>query len=481
METTGDRRALATEPIEAGPLVRAAILASFLAPSVVIVVAGTRELLAPEGAAPSAGLSLVPALFWAALMLRRGWRAMLVDLGRVLLARAAFPLLFACTLIGALVALSGAGGVLAQALVASIALTALAKALHLAEHDPARLKTQLALIAINLGLLAAADWPIRRFVLPRKSHNNIFTEHEPVLGWKLRPNASNARYNDLYVSHETVNALGFRTPLVPFEKPAGTRRVVVLGDSHSEAYTVDDRETWCAQLQQRLSTSDAPVEVISLGVGGYSTDQELLCYLHYGRRFDPDLVLLQTCSNDPEGNVQDHYWRGKKPLFERHGETLLLTGVPVPNLRNTGLLSHDFLKRSALLVLLESMLRQLAVDRDRDVAIDWDEAYRTTDLLIRDLASLVRADGVDFAAFNANTKDHPEFDQHLRESLARHGLSYLETDAMYVDPFESYWYAGHWNPKGQTAAAAMLAPQLARRLAGLPAFGARAESSKKDG
>ncbi len=460
---------LSTTPSAAGPWTRRAILLAFLAPSIAIGIAGVRELLAPEGAAPSAGLSILPALFWAVLALRRTWREMLIDVGRILLARASFPVLLVCALIGFLVTLSGTGGVLALALETWLVCMTLATALDAAAHRPRKLKRQLVLVAINLGILAALDYPIRKFVLPGQSHNNIFIEQDPMLGWKLRPNASNARKNDLYVSHETVNELGFRTPLVPFEKPPGTRRVVVLGDSHTEGYTVDDDETYCAELQTLLSKED-PVEVISLGVGGFSTDQELLTYLHHGRRFQPDLVLLQLCSNDPEMNVRDHYWRGRKPMFERHGDTLLLTGVPVPNLRNTGLLAHDFLKRSAFLLLLESMLRQVAVNRDAEQDVDWDEAWRVTDLLVRDLARFVAADGARFAAFNANTRVQPEFDARMREILARRELEYLETDAMYSDEFESYWYSGHWNQKGQTAAAVLLAPQIARLLAAPPRY-----------
>jgi len=347
----------------------------------------------------------------------------------------------------------------------------LATALHEWRHRRPHLRRVLIATGICAGLLVAADFPVRWFVLPGKSHNNLFAEYDPLLGWKLSPGVSSTRKNDLYTSRESVNSLGFRTPEVPFEKPPGMRRVVLIGDSHTEGYTVNDDETYARRLEGLLGE---PYQVISLGVGGFSTDQELLTYLAWGRRFHPDVVVLQFFSNDPAMTVLDHYYRGAKPLFRRYGDRLVLTGVPVPDLRNTGLLSRSFMKRSAIALLLESMARQLAVSRDVQRVADMDEAWRVTDLLIRDLAQAVRADGARFAAFDANTRLDPEYDAHMRSILEKYRTPYLETDAAYKGDFEGYWYAGHWNQAGHAAIARVLAPQIAALLA-------NPEASPEDG
>ncbi|MFQ5924234.1 MAG: hypothetical protein ACE5M4_15465, partial [Anaerolineales bacterium] len=44
----------------------------------------------------------------------------------------------------------------------------------------------------------------------------------------------------------------------------------------------------------------------------------------------PDLVVLMFTNNDVWYNAQPRYWRGCKPLFQLHGDSLLLTNVPVP-------------------------------------------------------------------------------------------------------------------------------------------------------
>lgn len=450
-------------PIEAGPWTRRALLLAFLAPALVLALRAALALADPAGAPATAVWSLVVALAAALAVLTPRMRGLWIDLGRVLLARIALvPLvLLACALL--LLALGGAGGLALSALAAMCAVLAIAALLHGLAADPVRTRRRLALLAINAVGVVLVDIAVRVLVLPRRSHNNLFVAHDAQLGWKLRPGVTLVHEYELYTSCETTNSLGFRGPERPFAKPAGTRRVVVLGDSHGEAYTVDDRETWWAELERRLS-AEGPVEVISLGVGGYSTDQELLSYLHYGRRFAPDLVILQMCTNDLEYNVLGSYWRGKKPRFERHGEQLLLTGVPVPNLRNSGLFAPELLRASAMLLLLENQLRKAAVERDVAEIADLGEAWKVTELLVRDLAAAVRADGAELAVMNATSKNR-EFDEPVRALAQRYGLPYLALDAAYADDFKSYWVEGHWNEKGQAAAAAVLAPQVAALLA----------------
>jgi lysophospholipase L1-like esterase len=243
------------------------------------------------------------------------------------------------------------------------------------------------------------------------------------------------------------------------------RRVLIVGDSHTEGYTVNDDETYARHLERLLSAS-GPVQVISLGVGGYSTDQEFLSYVHHGRRLKPDCVILQVCENDIRFNTKNDYWRGRKPVFRRYGDLLLLSDVPVPDARGTGLFSPDLLQKSALVALLESALRNLAVgDRSRPDA-NWDEGWAVTRLMVRDFAAAVRGDGARLAGFNVNAGD-PKMawlDKRLRDIFAEFAVPYLETASVYTDDFASYWVAGHWNQKGHRAAAGALAPQVRELL-----------------
>jgi hypothetical protein len=221
---------------------------------------------------------------------------------------------------------------------------------------------------------------------------------------------------------------------------------------------VDDEFTYSQQVQRILSET-VPIETISLGVGGYSTDQELLAYLEYGRRFDPDLVVLQYCSNDTQYVVLDHYWRGLKPVFQRHGEMLMLTGVPVPNVRDAGFFPPGLMKVSSLAVQVESMFRTLAIKRSVEKEADIDEAWIVTDLLLRDLDRLVRADGGRLLV----TLIDPYYDtveEPLRALLDKRAIPYLDLKHIYADNKGPFWVKGHWNRHGQDLGAAALAEQL---------------------
>jgi lysophospholipase L1-like esterase len=447
---------------ELGHRARRAVTGAFVAPAFVLLWKSGATLLGSADVPTVVILESVAGLGLLLSVLAPGPRRLYEELGKVLLAR-----------IGTLGFLYAAMGLwvfdggrtswqCAEVLILGLACVA---AVSQAELDPRRLGRLGLLLTLQLVLLAAADTFVRVAVLPLKSQNSIFAAYDPDLGWKLRANLSARHTTGDHTTTETVNSLGFRTPERPFAKPAGTKRVLIIGDSHTEAYVVDDGETYPELLERSLAAA-GPTEVIALGVGGWSTDQELLAYVHYGQRFDPDLVLLQFCPNDPPFNALDRYWRGRKPRFVRQGEQLFLTGVPVPNTRNSGLFSGALLEHSALALLAESILRRLSIEHEVAAEADSEEGWQITALLVRDLAHLVHSNGSRFAAFNAQVRGAPEVDGRFRAILREHGVPYLETDGAFTDDYEGYWIDGHWNPKGQRAVAEFLAPQVRAALTG---------------
>jgi hypothetical protein len=89
------------------------------------------------------------------------------------------------------------------------------------------------------------------------------------------------------------NHVGFRGPDRPFAKPAGVRRVAILGDSLIASAGVDEEQTLVARLEQTLNASHcgAKWEVLNFGVPGSCPGQELVQYRHLVARFQPDLVI----------------------------------------------------------------------------------------------------------------------------------------------------------------------------------------------
>ena len=95
------------------------------------------------------------------------------------------------------------------------------------------------------------------------------------------------------------NRLGFRDRDHELTKPAGTYRVVVLGDSIGAGLRIGRYEdTFPAILESSLRQAGHDVEVLNFCVSGYNTRQEVETLKDKGLAYDPDLVLLQYCLND---------------------------------------------------------------------------------------------------------------------------------------------------------------------------------------
>jgi lysophospholipase L1-like esterase len=153
----------------------------------------------------------------------------------------------------------------------------------------------LRLAAAGVGLLVAlllAEVGLRLFAgggEPRRS-KLLSPSSNPELGYVLVPGATNQRVS--------INALGFRGREVDLEKPAGSRRIVVLGDSLAFGLGVEQDEPFPAQLGALFARAGSAVEVLNLGVPGYDVLNEVGLLAEQGRRLEPDIVVVGFCIND---------------------------------------------------------------------------------------------------------------------------------------------------------------------------------------
>jgi len=152
-------------------------------------------------------------------------------------------------------------------------------------------------------------------------------QFDPRLGWSLRPGmrewSSRTGYPILYA----INSNGLRDAEIPYAKPAGEFRIVLVGDSHTFGYGVPIAKHYSTLLEGYFSR----VEVVNAGVGGYGVDQDLLMLQYEGLRYEPDLVLAYVPHYGRQRHM--HAWRyGRdKPLFELVDGVLRLTHSPVPD------------------------------------------------------------------------------------------------------------------------------------------------------
>lgn len=145
-------------------------------------------------------------------------------------------------------------------------------------------------------------------------------------GWTINPSSD-------FI--DSVNSDGFRFSAMEAEKPAKTKRLLILGDSFSQATAFPYINTYPGILDQWLDQYDHGEnwEVLNLGVGDWGSAQQLLALLDYGLAYDPDVVVLQIfpfndlCNNNiftaGTCSMQDFH----RPYMIIEHDTLKLTYV----------------------------------------------------------------------------------------------------------------------------------------------------------
>jgi len=142
----------------------------------------------------------------------------------------------------------------------------------------------------------------------------LITEIDPVLLSRNRSNLSLVTFpRNVRVS---TNRDGFRGPEIDETKPAGTYRIVAMGDSATFGYGVGDDETFCARLQLRLNGDSGLArlryEVINAGVIGYTTVQGLRVLKRTILRLKPDCLVVSYAINDATLSWGQYYFPGKR-------------------------------------------------------------------------------------------------------------------------------------------------------------------------
>ena len=143
-------------------------------------------------------------------------------------------------------------------------------------------------------------------------HHRFPLEPDPNLGWTNTPGHIMDRGNPMTINAERLRA----ARVYGHEKPPGTLRIEVFGDSFAFGMDVGDDDTFAAQLERSLDHS----EVLNFGVLGYGMDQVLLRFRAEGVQFHPDIVVLnyvQMLAARAEADFTTWY----KPRFVLQGES----------------------------------------------------------------------------------------------------------------------------------------------------------------
>lgn len=222
-----------------------------------------------------------------------------------------------------------------------------------------------ACLLVTAGVIAAliiVEGLARAFHLAEFELN--IDEPHPLYGWRHVPGATALRKAAGRTIPIQMNSKGLRDREIPYDKPTGAYRILVLGDSMVDATQILSEETFPKRLESLLIEGGGGrrFEVVNAGAGGYGTDNELLFFRHEGRKYQPDLVLLAfsivTDVYDNSAELLPVGTPGKptKPWFVLEGEHLRLLNFPCDCTRRieTGpiALAKAFLRSHSLAYLL---------------------------------------------------------------------------------------------------------------------------------
>jgi len=143
-----------------------------------------------------------------------------------------------------------------------------------------------------------------------KSSPRIY-ESSDYLPWGLKPNTNDMHhglFNEFSVN-VSINSQGLRNAeLQP--KQEDTYRILVIGDSFTFGYGVENNETYPYLLQQKLDeASNKKIEVINAGyASGYGTETFYAYLKKEGLKLEPDMILIGFLPGNDFTDITVEQW-----------------------------------------------------------------------------------------------------------------------------------------------------------------------------
>jgi hypothetical protein len=299
------------------------------------------------------------------------------------------------------------------------------------------------------------------------------------LGWRATENYSftgelQDHAGQPYHADVFTDDRGFRV----FGNPSvvGRRKALFLGDSFTHAVQVSASDAYYSVVGEALD-----FEVFAYGAGGFGTLQQLMILPDILDLVEPDIVVLQLCTNDLYNNhhglERGSAWSNngmRRPYWE-NDEIVYRLPRPLPKLRLFAA------KHSRFLYFLFSRFDRIVAGRPRvgtehRVAQEghafrqFAEAVEVTGALLSMIRSEIPS-RVPVFAFSGDGRDQ-EFEA-LRTASLEAGLVFLDgvpsalQEAAKGGICTRAADGGHWSPAGHLAVAGVISTELDGHLARL--------------
>ena len=208
---------------------------------------------------------------------------------------------------------------------------------------------------------------IVRGVLPQITYKQarvvglrVFAESE-VVPFALQPNlqTNHLGYTREFDHKVRTNNLGLRGKDIFLEKQENVFRILMLGDSMTFGWGVEDEQTVSALLEKRMNDllPDKRIEILNAGLSdGYSPDSYYAFMRDVGLRLQPDLVIVNLFPYNDLSDMLEMDWTKTDdsgyPLAVRSWDRMVKNGYQVFREKTEWKYEIPILKNSHLAMLL---------------------------------------------------------------------------------------------------------------------------------
>jgi len=305
-----------------------------------------------------------------------------------------------------------------------------------------------------------------------------FVVDHPVLGRTFRANAPTVLVQEGFYMGR-INEYGYLGPPYPPEKPDGTFRVALNGDSYVEAFQLFPKFNFRTVLEVELSTRmERDVEVLNFGRSGQDVRTMYTYYKDFGADYQPDVAVFV---------LTDHSFRsrddaiGPKCYLDEHGELRVNYDFAESEayLRKVRL---GFTRRLGSFQVLQNALYRFRGGETVRIMFDkfapkerreapWsragdekDEYFELNRAVIEELGRINRSGGTRIVIVG-----HKEVPQYYIPVIRDAGLTFIdlnpELDALKATGVNPYYWPvtnsyGHWNHEGHGLIGRYLAERL---------------------
>lgn len=278
-----------------------------------------------------------------------------------------------------------------------------------------------------------------------------------------------------YTVYLHTNSKGIRAPKdIPYAKPQGVTRIVLLGDSFGMGYGVNLEDSFSEVMRRKLEMHlGSPVEIINLSVSGFGTAEQLLMFQNEGIKYQPDIVISTWHTTDDKENlrsglfnyVNDELVVNNKTFLPGVKQREMLMRIPGFNWVMDNSQLYNFLRSRAASITKKILLALRAPAPTKAKIKKLSPAYsELTFALVKALEKETQKVGAQFVILDIpKRKTRTTFDSLIPPIYQQYfnvvsPISELRDNAGQL----LYWENshGHWTPKGCEIVGSKLAQAL---------------------